>query len=264
MITSDDSIDLEPFIDEVITLLKSNLVCNLKIISFIKRNSANLKSKFRFEPDVAFAAWLDEQTIFFFAIQTPSTDFIQHVFHKDKDIKFQASSTSLKYLKFEKEIIKTSLIMECDKSCYNRPDTKKHENISTMMIIDQQDNLDEVFLMIEAFSKELSLDISKNHYKDLLHRGTVFIGKIDDTIAGCVFLTYSEDNISRITYFYTKPIYRGMGIAKLMLSNALEYAFNSSSSKCILYVNSINHSAKSLYLSLGFRIADEFHTFLYQ
>lgn len=239
--------------DEIIKFLKTQPEMNQKLIGIISQNS---DEKFWFEPEIAFALEFGVQPLFVFATKSPSSEFIKEVFQQNKII--QGTKSSLDLVNLEFYVIKTSLLMTCDEQSYRNKVNLNNGNIS-ITIADQVKHKEEVDNMIESFSNETKLNLTGSH-EDLFSRGTLYIGQVANTVAGCVFLSHPQAHICRITYVYTKPSFRGLGLAKLMVSHALEHAFNKLSAKCILYVNKANTIARTLYESIGFKIIDEYKT----
>ena len=241
--------------DQIIEFLRIQPEINQKLIGIVARNG-NLK--FWFEPGTAFALKNEDQPVFFFAVQTPSAEFCNEVFKNNT--KLQGTKASLDFVNVEANVTKTSLIMICDEARYRNLVNSDYENIC-VIIADPVIHNEHVNTMVEAFSTELSMD-PVGSLNDVFSRGTFFIGKLSNEVAGLVFLSHShpEDHICRITFVYTKLSFRGLGLAKSMVSYALEYAFNELSSKCILYVNKSNTIARNLYESIGFHSLGDYQT----
>jgi ribosomal protein S18 acetylase RimI-like enzyme len=79
-----------------------------------------------------------------------------------------------------------------------------------------------------------------------------FVAEVDGNVVGTTMVS-RQGKVGYISTVMVHPDYRGRGIAKTLLERAVNYIRKSGMEKAVLHVDSINETAKNLYVKLGFK-----------
>lgn len=80
----------------------------------------------------------------------------------------------------------------------------------------------------------------------------MFVAEIDRRVVGTIMVT-KRGKVGYISTVMVHPTYRRKGIARKLMTSALDYIQKKKMNKAVLHVVSMNVSAKSLYAKLGFK-----------
>lgn len=84
-------------------------------------------------------------------------------------------------------------------------------------------------------------------------KGAIYLARMADGIVGCVALRPSTDQEAELKRLYVREDRRGQGIGKLLFDHAMDKARQIGYSSIVLDTLPSMHTAKSLYLSYGFK-----------
>ena len=172
----------------------------------------------------------------------------------------EVSTDILSKLGFEK----TKGFMELEKQCTEYHNMCVPKNITFSIIERDKDEKVRCLLQNEIFKNDdrAPINIEDIYYDEAqdyyFNKGAIFI-KLDNIPIGYGQIIV-EDNKAIIVNFGIVEKYRRTGYGKELLSYLLNIAKDNDFSKVSLRVDSSNHVALNLYLSLGFHIKRQFYT----
>lgn len=112
-------------------------------------------------------------------------------------------------------------------------------------------NVDELFECLDCFTKDCGLIDKVNKDNIAKNINDYYFVKKDDKIASMAKISLSSDNDLRISCVYTRPEYRGQGLARKVV-NTLKNLIIEQGKIATLNVDQNNSISNHLYSSLGF------------
>jgi GNAT superfamily N-acetyltransferase len=89
-------------------------------------------------------------------------------------------------------------------------------------------------------------------------REAAWIAEVDGERAGCVFcVAGDEPEVARLRILLVSPNARGLGVGTLLVKKCLDFAREAGYRRVTLWTNDVLTSARKIYLSFGFVLADE-------
>jgi ribosomal protein S18 acetylase RimI-like enzyme len=90
--------------------------------------------------------------------------------------------------------------------------------------------------------------------------GALYLGWVDGTAAGCIGLRPFSDCVGELKRLYVIPAFRGRGLARLLVSSAVDAARSIGYSALVLDTVATMRPAIALYESFGFRRTDPYYS----
>jgi len=85
-------------------------------------------------------------------------------------------------------------------------------------------------------------------------RTTVFVARVDGSIAACGALYRHDGGIAELKRMYTRPAFQGLGLARAILSRILECAGQEGAKELVLETGHNYLAARKLYEAFGFQL----------
>lgn len=96
-------------------------------------------------------------------------------------------------------------------------------------------------------------------------QGVCMTGQTKGHLAGSVAVFWEPGSLSGYTeYVFTRPEFRGRGLARALLAESLLYLKNHGLERALLEVKAENESALKLYREMGYRLAGESEVWIYE
>ena len=89
--------------------------------------------------------------------------------------------------------------------------------------------------------------------QSISEREHVWIGESEGRLAGCIAIVESEPGVAQLRWYLVDPDFRGQGLGRRLLSEALEFCRACGYRSVFLYTVGMLKAAAHLYRSVGFR-----------
>ena len=129
--------------------------------------------------------------------------------------------------------------------------TKSHYK-SHDVVVPTLEDVDELLDLMDKFHTEAGVTGSVNKEKLIMALPKTRVIKKDGKIASFARFTYNTDTSDRISYVYTRPEYRNLGLAKMIVAS-IQNEIIASGKTATLNVDQKNPISNHLYASLGFK-----------
>lgn len=116
------------------------------------------------------------------------------------------------------------------------------------------------------FDPPLSLNLDLDEYSKKIASRAILFTRFDDKelIALCAIYANDEERLQAyLTMLAVDPVFRGIGLAKKLITEMEMYILNKKIKYIRLEVFKTNRNAFSMYKNLGYEIVDESHSSFY-
>jgi DNA-binding MarR family transcriptional regulator/GNAT superfamily N-acetyltransferase len=90
-------------------------------------------------------------------------------------------------------------------------------------------------------------------------RESAWIAEVDGARAGCIFCCKRDDDTAQLRILLVEPWARGQGVGRRLVDECLGFARQAGYSKMVLWTNDVLVSARRIYETVGFKLAEEEH-----
>jgi ribosomal protein S18 acetylase RimI-like enzyme len=122
--------------------------------------------------------------------------------------------------------------------------------------------------LFEEYAASLAIDLGFQHFADELAslpgayappRGALFLARADGSAAGCIGLRPFSDSVGELKRLYVVPALRGHGLARSLVSSAIEAARSIGYRALVLDTLASMRPAIALYESFGFQRTEPYY-----
>jgi DNA-binding MarR family transcriptional regulator/GNAT superfamily N-acetyltransferase len=108
----------------------------------------------------------------------------------------------------------------------------------------------------ESLVARIVADYTAEHDPD---RESAWIAEVDGARAGCIFCCKRNDDTAQLRILLVEPWARGQGVGRRLVDECLAFARRAGYSKMVLWTNDVLTSARRIYETVGFELAEEEH-----
>lgn len=106
----------------------------------------------------------------------------------------------------------------------------------------------------EALVARIVADYAAEHDPE---RENAWIAEVDGARAGCIFCCKRDDETAQLRILLVEPWARGQGVGRRLVDECLVFARQAGYSKMVLWTNDVLVSARRIYETVGFELAEE-------
>jgi len=140
--------------------------------------------------------------------------------------------------------------------------------VNTILRATTQSDLAVVRELFEQYAASLGIDLCFQGFRHELAslpgayrppRGALFLARAEGVAAGCLGLRPFSESVGELKRLYVVPAFRGHGLARLLVSSAINAARSIGYQDLVLDTLSSMRAAIALYESFGFQRADPYY-----
>lgn len=110
------------------------------------------------------------------------------------------------------------------------------------------------------FSKDFEKYVIKTFYDFLEHysheNDRIWVAEYNNKIVGCIAIQHHPDNEAQLRWFLLDPAFRGLGIGKRLLADALNFCKERNNKNVFLLTTNMQDKALEMYKKAGFQLTE--------
>lgn len=123
-----------------------------------------------------------------------------------------------------------------------------------------------VLLHGELYSKEYGYDVTFEAYvaeplaqfaKRNNPRERIWLAKHEGELIGCICICERSETVAQLRWYLLHPQWRGKGIGKILMQNALNFCTEHNYTKVILWTVAGLKASHNMYIRNGFKLSEE-------
>ncbi len=132
----------------------------------------------------------------------------------------------------------------------------------SIIAVEEPTDLQSIKELFTAYVQWLNIDLSFQQYEEefnnlpwkyALPKGNLFLAKVNEQAAGCIAVKPFADDVCEMKRLYVPDAFRGLGIAKKLVEQSLDWSKEAGYKKMVLDTLRSMTPALSLYQSFGFQ-----------
>ncbi|MCB1694422.1 MAG: ATP-dependent Clp protease adaptor ClpS [Planctomycetes bacterium] len=135
-------------------------------------------------------------------------------------------------------------------------------------VTESPEHMEKVRELFREYAAEIGIDLAFQGFEQELAelpgcyaapKGCILLAGVEGEIAGCIAVRPLAERTCEVKRMYVKPAYRGLGVARTLVSEALGFATETRYLQVLLDTLESMKPARKLYESFGFRETDPYY-----